>query len=36
MIKDKTPLLLIGKVIDKLKEAKYFHKLNLICSYNNI
>jgi len=29
-IKDKTPLLLIGEVIDKLKEAKYFNKLNLI------
>ena len=29
-IKDKTPLLLIGKVIDKLKEVKYFNKLDLI------
>jgi len=29
-IKNKTPLLLIGEVIDKLKEAKYFNKLNLI------
>jgi len=29
-IKDKMPLLLIGEVIDKLKEAKYFDKLNLI------
>jgi len=29
-IKDKTPLPLIGEVIDKLKEAKYFNKLNLI------
>jgi len=29
-IKDKTLLLLIGEVIDKLKEAKYFNKLNLI------
>jgi len=36
MIKDKTPLLLIGEVIDKLKEAKYFNKLNLIWGYNNI
>ena len=36
MIKDKTPLFLIGEVIDKLKEAKYFNKLNFICSYNNI
>ena len=29
-IKDKTPLPLIREVIDKLKEAKYFNKLNLI------
>jgi len=29
-IKDKTPLLLIGEVIDKLKEARYFNKLDLI------
>ena len=29
-IKDKTPLLLIGEIIDKLKEAKYFNKLDLI------
>jgi len=29
-IKDKTPLLLIGEVIDKLKKAKYFNKLDLI------
>ena len=29
-IKDKTPLPLIGEVIDKLKEAKYFNKLDLI------
>ena len=36
MIKDKIPLLLIGKVINKLKEAKYFNKLNLIWGYNNI
>ena len=35
-IKDKTPLSLIGKVIDKLKEAKYFNKLDLIWGYNNI
>ena len=35
-IKDKTPLLLIGEVIDKLKEAKYFNKLNLIWGYNNV
>ena len=30
MIKNKISLLLIGEVIDKLKEAKYFNKLNLI------
>ena len=36
MIKDKTPLLLIGEVTDKLKEAKYFNKLDLIWGYNNI
>ena len=35
-IKNKTPLPLIRKVIDKLKEAKYFNKLNLIWGYNNI
>jgi len=35
-IKDKMPLLLIGEVIDKLKEAKYFNKLDLIWGYNNI
>jgi len=35
-IKDKTPLLLIAEVIDKLKEAKYFNKLDLIWGYNNI
>jgi len=36
MIKDKTPLPLIGEVIDKLKEAKYFNKLDFIWGYNNI
>jgi len=36
MIKDKTPLPLIGEVIDKLKEAKYFNKLDLIWKYNNV
>ena len=36
MIKNKTLLLLIGEVIDKLKEAKYFNKLDLIWRYNNI
>ena len=30
MIKDKTPLPLIGEVINKLKKVKYFNKLNLI------
>ena len=35
-IKNKTPLSLIGEVIDKLKEARYFNKLNLIWRYNNI
>ena len=35
-IKDKTPLPLIREVIDKLKEAKYFNKLDLIWEYNNI
>jgi len=36
MIKNKTLLPLIGEVINKLKEAKYFNKLDLIWSYNNI
>ena len=27
---------LIGEVIDKLKEAKFFNKLDLIWGYNNI
>ena len=35
-IKDKTPLPLIGEVIDKLKEAWYFNKLDLIWGYNNV
>ena len=30
------PLSLIGKVINKLKKAKYFNKLDLIQGYNNI
>ena len=30
------PLPLIGEVIDRLKEAKYFNKLDLIWGYNNI
>jgi len=36
MIKNKMPLLLIGEVIDKLKEARYFNKLDLIWGYNNV
>jgi len=36
IIKDKTLLPLIGEVIDKLKEVKYFNKLDLIWGYNNI
>jgi len=35
-IKDKTPLPLIGEVIDKLKKARYFNKLDLIWEYNNM
>ena len=35
-IKDKMPLPLIGEVIDKLKEVKYFNKLDLIWEYNNV
>jgi len=35
-IKDKTPLPLINEVINKLKDAKYFNKLDLIWGYNNV
>ena len=35
-IKDKTLLFLIGEVINKLKDVKYFNKLVLIWGYNNI
>jgi len=35
-IKDKTLLPLIGEVINKLKEARYFNKLDLIWGYNNV
>jgi len=35
-IKDKILFPLIEEVIDKLKEAKYFNKLDLIWGYNNI
>ena len=36
IIKDKMPLPLIGEEINKLKEARYFNKLDLIWGYNNI
>jgi len=36
MIKDKMPLPLIGEVINKLKEMRYFNKLDLIWEYNNV
>ena len=36
MIKDKTLLPLIEEVIDKLKDMKYFNKLDFIQRYNNI
>ena len=36
MVKDKTLLSLIEEVINKLKNAKYFNKLNLIQGYNNV
>ena len=35
-LKNKMPLLLIWEVIDKLKEARYFNKLDLIWGYNNV
>ena len=35
-IKNKMSLPLIREVINKLKEAKYFNKLNLIWRYNNV
>ena len=35
-IKDKTLLPLIGEVINKLKEVRYFNKLDLIWGYNNV
>jgi len=35
-IKNKMPLLLIGEVINKLKEVKYFNKLDLIWGYKNV
>jgi len=36
IIKDKMLLPLINEVIDKLKDAKYFNKLDLIWRYNNV
>ena len=36
MIKDKTLLPLIGEVMDKLKNTKYFNKIDLIWRYNNV
>ena len=35
-IKDKILLPLIGEVINKLKEAKYFNKIDLVWEYNNV
>ena len=35
-IKNKIPLPLIGKVINKLKKTRYFNKLDLIQGYNNV
>ena len=35
-IKNKKPLPLIGEVINKLKNVKYFNRLDLIWEYNNI
>ena len=35
-IKNKTLLPLIGEVINKLKEVRYFKKLDLIWGYNNV
>jgi len=35
-IKDKMPLPLIREVINILKEARYFNKLDLIWGYNNV
>jgi len=35
-IRDKTLLSLIREIINKLKEARYFNKLDLIWGYNNV
>jgi len=36
MIKDRILLSLIGKVINKLKDTRYFNELDLIWKYNNV
>ena len=36
MIKDKMLLLIIGEVIENLKDTKYFNKLDFIWGYNNV
>jgi hypothetical protein len=36
LVKDKTPLPLISEVLDQLKDAKYFNKLDIIWGYNNV
>jgi hypothetical protein len=36
LVKDKAPLPLISKVLDQLKDMKYFNKLDIIWGYNNI
>ena len=36
MVKNQYPLLLISKLIDKLKNTKFYTKLNIQWGYNNI
>jgi len=36
VIKNKISLFLIGEVINKFKDTKYFNKLDLIWRYNNV
>jgi hypothetical protein len=36
MVKNSYPLLLISEIIDKLKGAKYFTKLDVCWGYNNV
>jgi len=36
VIKNKISLFLIGEVINKFKNTKYFNKLDLIWRYNNV